>query len=263
MRPSSILFLVANVAIYLFLLLPVIIVVAISFSGTDSVAFPPTSFSFRWFVRFLGEDQLVRALLVSCGLAVASSIISLTFGGIAAFAIARGTFWGRSAILNFLMTPLMVPALVIAMALLEFFAFLGTPSILGLLIGHVIITLPYVMRTMVAGLTGADMLAEQAAISLGCTPLQAIRLVTIPMLTNSMVASVLFSFIISFENLPLSLFLSDPDTVTLPMQIYNYIQWVFDPTVAAAATINFLVVVLLVFVAERTIGLSRFMGVMK
>jgi putative spermidine/putrescine transport system permease protein len=161
------------------------------------------------------------------------------------------------------MTPLMVPALVIAMALLEFFAFMGTPSIFGLLAGHVIITLPYVMRTMVAGLTGADMLAEQAAISLGCTPLQAIRLVTIPMLTNSMVASVLFSFIISFENLPLSLFLSDPDTVTLPMQIYNYIQWVFDPTVAAASTINFLVVVLLVFVAERTIGLSRFMGVMK
>jgi putative spermidine/putrescine transport system permease protein len=263
MRVSSLLFVLANIAIYVFLLLPVFIVIVISFSGTDSVAFPPTSFSLKWFVKFLGERQLVSALLTSCGLATASSAISLVLGGIAAFAIARGTFRGRTAVMSFLMTPLMVPALVIAMAFLEFFALIGTPSFLGLLLGHVIITLPYVVRTMVAGLSSSDMLAEQAAVSLGCTRVQAIRLVTIPMLTNSMVASVLFSFIISFENLPLALFLSDPYTVTLPMQIYNYLQWVFDPTVAAASTINFLVVILLVFIAERSIGLSRFMGVMK
>jgi putative spermidine/putrescine transport system permease protein len=78
-----------------------------------------------------------------------------------------------------------------------------------------------------------------------------------------MVASVLFAFIISFENLPLALFLSDPYTITLPLQIYNYLQWVFDPTVAAASTINLVVVILLVFIAERNMGLSRFMGVMK
>jgi putative spermidine/putrescine transport system permease protein len=263
MRFRSAIFVAVNVAIYIFLLLPVVIVVAIAFSGTASVAFPPTSFSLKWFARFLGERQLVSALFTSCWLACASSFLSLVLGGLAAFSIARGTFRGRTAALNFLMTPLMVPALVIAMGFLQFFALLGTPSIAGLLIGHVIITLPYVVRTMVAGLSSSDMLAEQAAVSLGCTQFQAIRLVTVPMLTNSMVASVLFSFIISFENLPLALFLSDPYTVTLPMQIYNYLQWVFDPTVAAASAINFIVVVVLVFAAERTIGLSRFMGVMK
>jgi putative spermidine/putrescine transport system permease protein len=263
MRLSSWLFITASTAIYLFLLAPVIIVVAISFSGTDSVAFPPTTFSFKWFVRFLSERQLVNALLTSFALAVASSIISLIIGGVAAFAIARGTFRGRTAVLNFLMTPLMVPALVIAIALLEFFVLFGTPSFVALLLGHVIITIPYVIRTMVAGLLSSDMVAEQAAVSLGCTRLQAIRLVTLPMLTNSMVASVLFSFIISFENLPLALFLSDPYTVTLPMQIYTYVQWVFDPTVAAASTINLVVVIVLVFLAEKLIGLSRFMGVMK
>jgi len=263
MRLSSALFVTANVAIYLFLLLPVIIVVAISFSGTDSVAFPPTSFSFKWFARFLAERQLVTALFTSFALAVVSSIVSLILGGMAAFAIARGTFSGRTAVLNFLMTPLMVPALVIAIALLEFFVLFGTPSFVALLLGHVIIMIPYVIRTMVAGLLSSDMVAEQAAISLGCTRLQAIRLVTLPMLTNSMVASVLFSFIISFENLPLALFLSDPYTVTLPMQIYTYVQWVFDPTVAAASTVNLVVVILLVFLAEKLIGLSRFMGVMK
>jgi putative spermidine/putrescine transport system permease protein len=263
MRSSSILFVTANVLIYAFLLLPVIIVVGISFSGSESVAFPPTSFSLRWFVRFVTERQLVMALLMSCGLAIGSAAVSLILGGIAAFAIARGSFLGRAAILAFLMTPLMVPALVVAMAFLDFFALIGSPSLVSLLLGHVVITLPYVVRTMVAGLSGSDMLAEQAAISLGCTPAQAIRLVTIPILTNSMVASVLFAFIISFENLPLALFLSDPYTITLPLQIYNYLQWVFDPTVAAASTINLVVVILLVFIAERNMGLSRFMGVMK
>jgi putative spermidine/putrescine transport system permease protein len=157
----------------------------------------------------------------------------------------------------------MVPVLVIAISFLKYFATLDVSSFYALLIGHTIITLPYVVRTVVAGLNGADMVAEQAAISLGATRLQAVFMITLPMLTNSMIAAVLFAFIISFENLPLALFLSDPHTVTLPMQIYSYLQWVFDPTVAAAATVQVVVVVAMVFAGERLVGLSRFMGVMK
>ncbi|MFI4988385.1 MAG: ABC transporter permease, partial [Alphaproteobacteria bacterium] len=231
--------------------------------GSSSLAFPPPSLSLRWFAKFFTQAELVSALGMSLALATLSCLISLALGGVAAFGLARGRFRGRRALLNFLLTPIMVPQLVIAMGFLEYFAVLDVPSFPALLLAHTVITLPYVVRTMVAGLAGMDMLAEHAAVSLGATRLQAIRQVTLPMLANSMVAAVLFAFIISFENLPLALFLCDPATVTLPLQIYSYIQWVFDPTVAAAATVQVLVVVLLVFAAERLIGVSRFMGVMR
>ncbi len=253
----------ANAAIYLYILAPVIVVVVLAFSGTASLAFPPSSLSLRWFAKFFARGELISALGVSLALATLSCLASLVLGGFAAFGLTRGRFRGRGALLNFLLTPLMVPQLVIAMGFLEYFAALDVPSFPALLLGHTVITLPYAVRTMAAGLAGMDMAAENAAVSLGATRLQAIRQVTLPMLANSMVAAVLFSFIVSFENLPLALFLSDPQTVTLPMQIYSYIQWVFDPTVAAAATVQVLVVLLLVFAAERTIGVSRFMGVMR
>jgi putative spermidine/putrescine transport system permease protein len=252
-----------NLIVYAYLLAPVVIVVAIAFSGTDSLAFPPRSLSLRWFAKFVGEPELMDALVLSLVIAIAASVVSLLLGGIAAFGIVRGAFPARSALLNLQLTPLMVPALVIAMSFLGYFHALDVASFPALLLGHIVITLPYVVRTMAAGLSGADMLAEQAAVSLGATRLQAVLKVTLPMLTNSMVAAVLFSFIISFENLPLALFLSDPTTVTLPMQIYSYIQWVFDPTVAAASAVQVAIVVVLVFAAERLIGLSRFMGVMR
>ena len=254
---------VVNFLIYVFILAPVIVVMAIAFSGTEDMSFPPTSLSFRWFAKFLSEHDLLGALWLSLILAVLSSLFSLVLGGMAGFGLVRASFPGRTAILNFLMLPLMVPVLVIAISFLKYFATLDVSSFYALLIGHTIITLPYVVRTVVAGLNGADMIAEQAAISLGATRFQAVRMITVPMLTNSMIAAVLFAFIISFENLPLALFLSDPHTVTLPMQIYSYLQWVFDPTVAAAATVQVVVVVAMVFAGERLVGLSRFMGVMK
>ncbi|MGI0134130.1 MAG: ABC transporter permease, partial [Candidatus Micrarchaeaceae archaeon] len=227
---------------------------------TSSLAFPPTSFSFRWFAKFLHEPELMHSLGFSFALAIGSSLISLTVGGVAAFGLVRGrSHWNR-AMQNTLMLPLMVPALIGAMAFLQYFTLLGTPSMFALLIGHVIITLPYVVRTFSASLQHFDISLENAAVSLGAPRVAAIRLVTLPALRNSVIASALFSFIISFENLPVALFLSGPSTVTLPLRIYSYIQWVFDPTVAAASAIQVVVVVVLVFAVEKMVGLNSFIG---
>lgn len=246
-----------NLLIYLYILAPVLIVVAIAFSGTDSVAFPPASYSLRWFGKFVGERELVSSLGLSAALALVASGASLVVGTLAAFGLVRGRLPGRTAIMNALMSPLMVPALVIGISFLQYFALLGVPSLPALVLGHAVITLPYVVRTMAASLESFDRELEHAAVSLGASRLTAIRTVTLPMLANSVVAAVLFSFIISFENLPVALFLSDPYTVTLPMRIYSYIEWVFDPTVAAASAIQVVVVVVLVLVVERLVGLSR------
>lgn len=246
-----------NLLIYLYILAPVLIVLAIAFSGTESVAFPPRTYSLRWFGKFFGERELMTSLGLSALLAVVSSVASLLLGGLAAFGLVRGEVPGRTAIINTLMSPLMVPALVIGIAFLQFFALLRVPSLPALLVGHTVITLPYVVRTMTASLQSFDLQLEHAAVSLGASRLAAIRKVTLPMLAPSVIAAVLFSFIISFENLPVALFLSDPFTVTLPMRIYTYIEWVFDPTVAAASAIQVVVVIVLVLLVERIVGLSR------
>lgn len=248
---------VLNGAIYIYILAPVVVVLIIAFSGEASLAFPPHSFSLRWFAKFLHQDALVDALVMSIELALAASALSLFLGGTAAFGLVRGRMPGRNAILNILLAPLMVPALVIAISLLQFFTWLGVPSFSALLLGHAVITLPYVVRTLAASLENLDTAAEDAAVSLGATRLQAIRKVTIPMLGNGVVAALLFSFIISFENLPIALFLSGPRTTTLPLQIYSYIQWVFDPTVAAASAIQTGVVLILVLAVDRIVGISR------
>jgi putative spermidine/putrescine transport system permease protein len=248
---------VANGAIYLYILAPVAVVIVIAFSGEASLAFPPHSFSLRWFAKFAHEPALLSALLMSIELALAAAALALCLGGMAAFALVRGRLPGRGAILQVLLAPLMVPALVLAIALLQFFTWLSLPSFPALLLGHAVITLPYVVRTLAASLETLDPAAEDAAVSLGATRFQAIRKVTIPMLANGVVAALLFSFIVSFENLPIALFLSGPRTATLPLQIYSYIQWVFDPTVAAAAAIQTGVVLLLILAVERLIGMSR------
>ena len=246
-----------NGLIYLYILAPVLVVLVIAFSGQSSLAFPPHSFSLRWFGKFLHQDALVSALLVSIELALSASILSLMLGGAAAFGLVRGRIAGRDLILNMLLAPLMVPALVIGISLLQFFTWLTVPSFSALLLGHVVITLPYVVRTLAASMENLDSLAEDAAVSLGATRLQAVRKITIPMLGNGVVAALLFSFIISFENLPIALFLSGPRTTTLPLQIYSYIQWVFDPTVAAASAIQTGVVLILVLAVDRLVGISR------
>jgi putative spermidine/putrescine transport system permease protein len=247
----------ANAVIYLYLLAPVIVVLLIAFSGTSSLAFPPASYSLRWFTHFAHQPELMHALGMSFTLAILASLLSLVIGSAAAFGIVRGNLPGRTLVLNSLMLPLMVPALAIGVSFLQFYTLFGVPSFPSLLMGHVVITLPYVVRTLVAGLENFDLSLENAAVSLGATRAQAVLRVTLPMLGNSILAAALFSFIMSFENLPIALFLSGPSTVTLPMQIYSYITWVFDPTVAAASAIQVAIVVLLAVVIERVVGLNR------
>lgn len=247
----------ANAAIYLYILAPVIVVLLIAFSGTSSLAFPPASYSLRWFAHFAHQPELMHALGMSFTLAILASLLSLAIGGAAAFGIVRSNLPGRALMLNSLMLPLMVPALAIGVSFLQFYTLFGVPSFPSLLLGHVVITLPYVVRTLTAGLENFDVRIENAAVSLGATRAQAVFRVTVPMLGNSILAAALFSFIMSFENLPIALFLSGPSTVTLPMQIYSYITWVFDPTVAAASAIQVAIVVVLAVVIERVVGLNR------
>lgn len=246
-----------NAAIYLYILAPVLIVIAISFSAAAVTTFPPRGFSLKWYGKFLANPDLLASMRLSIILAVETSLIATLVGVLAAFGVVRGRFPGRAGVQAFFLSPLMVPALVTAIALLQFYVRLGIATGAGLVLGHLVITLPYVIRTVSASLANFDMALERAAISLGATELQALRRVTLRVISPGILAGALFAFIVSFENLPVSLLISDPDHISLPVRIFTYMEWVFDPTVAAASGIQVLVVLAVIVLLEKGLGVSR------
>lgn len=255
---TRLLFSTVNFLIYAYIIAPVVIVVVISFSSSVSTSFPPPGISLKWYGKFAGDTEFVSSTQLSFLIGVITCLCSGVLGTIAAFVLDRYRFWGRDFLITLFLSPLMIPQLVFAISLLQFYIKTATPTFLGLVVGHMVVTLPYVIRSVTATLQNFDITVEHAAISLGATPLQAVMRITIPSISMGIVAGALFSFIISFENLPVSLLISDAFNITLPVRIFTYIEWVFDPTVAAASTVQVLIVFGIMLLVEKLVGVSRF-----
>jgi putative spermidine/putrescine transport system permease protein len=250
-----------NAAIYVFLLAPILVVVVVSFGDAAFLQFPPRRLSLRWY-RDLGEyPDFVAAFWLSLVLAGATALTSTVVGTLGAFALARHRFPGRRLLSALVMSPLALPGLVTGIALLHFFSLFRTePSFWRLLIGHVVVTVPYVVRSVGAVLVGFDRSLEEAARGLGARPWTATRLITLPLLKPGLVAGALFAFILSFDNVVVSIFLTTPRLIPLPIQIYNYVESSARPVIASISTLQIAVIVLLMVVAERVVGFSRYVG---
>jgi putative spermidine/putrescine transport system permease protein len=258
-NPEGLLFRAATAAIYLFLLLPILVVAVASLNDAPSLAFPPSRLSLRWFHAFLTSADFGRATWISLEVAAATALVSVGLGTAAAHAIGRHRVPGRSVILQFLTSPLILPGIVIALALLQLYAQLGvTPSAASLVAGHVVVALPYAVRTMHAAFAAYDTTLDDAAATLGARPLRTFFRVTLPVIKPSVVAAAVFTFAISFSNIMVSVFLIGPGTTTLPVRMYNYIEFSNDPTIAAISTVVVLATFLVVWVLHRTIGLGGF-----
>ena len=218
------------VAIYLFLLAPLLIVVAVSFDPTDAFRFPPPGLSLRWYGAFLANDTFMRAFFrVSLVIAVLVSVAATVIGGLAA-----------------------VPEILLGAALFLYYSRLKwETSLAGLVLGHLVIAIPYVVRTVSAGLAGVDRTLEEAAMSLGASRIQAFVKVTLPLMRSSLVSGAIFAFIVSFSDINIALFVSGPETVTLPVHIFSQIMWQADPTIAAASTLQILLIAVLLAVVQR------------
>jgi putative spermidine/putrescine transport system permease protein len=221
-----------------FLLLPVAVIALASLSATSYLAVPPRGVTLRWFAAVLGDREYVAAILVSLALAAAATLGSLAVGTAAAYALVRRVVPGREAVAALLMAPLVFPGVVIGVALLQFYSRLGFGSTFaGLLLAHMAITLPRV---------------------LGAGPWTAFRTVTLPIIRPGVAAGGLFSFIVSFDNVPVSIFLLAPGQMTLPVKIFTAIEYGVDPTVAAVSTMLIVATGLFLVAAERWIGFHRF-----
>ncbi len=244
-----------------FLLAPLVVIAAASFSPTAVFDLPTTGASLRWYQRIGTLEGFWPALALSLQVALLSTVVSLVIGTAAAIAIVRGKLPGAEAFAAALVSPLMLPGLVLGIALLQYFRGLGFSNPWGsLALAHLVITLPYVARTMLAGLTRFDFTLIEASLTLGCTYPQSITRVMMPALAPSFLVAGLFSFLASFDNYPVSIFLTDVRTKTLPIKMLQYIEEAPDPTLAALSALILLGTIVLLILADRAVGLSRMAG---
>lgn len=251
------LFLAINTIILLFLLLPVGIVILFALNPEPFIAFPPTGVSLRWFEKFLTSRDFMGAFWLSLQLGVATVLLAGSIGTAAALAIARGNLPGKQTLTAIFLSPLVLPGLLTGFAMFQLVMVLGIGrSTTVLLIGHTVVAIPYVMRTVLAVLAHFDRSLEEAARNLGASPAVVFREVTLPLIRPGVIAGGMFAFITSFDQFPVSLFLVAPGAETLPIAMFNYLRFDFDGTIAAASTASILMAVLLVLAIEKTVGLQ-------
>ncbi|EHD21749.1 MULTISPECIES: ABC transporter permease [Brenneria] len=246
------------VIIYLFMALPVLVIALSAFSPDAYPQFPPRGFSLRWFYALAENPGWGEALNVSVMLLLIVTPITVLLGTGAAYALARLQFRFRDALQAFILSPLMIPQVVLGIALLYVLTAAGMAgTIAGLAVGHVIVALPYTVRTASVSLASMDRRLEDASMSLGAGRLYTFWHVTLPLIKPGMVAGAVFAAVTSFGEVSVSLFLTAPQTVTMPVRIFNYIDQTFDPAVNAISVIFIFVAVITLVVIEKSIGLTK------
>ncbi|CAH1671197.1 MULTISPECIES: ABC transporter permease [unclassified Chelatococcus] len=223
--------------VFLFLLMPSVITAIIAFGDSNQIMFPPQGYSLHLFRQFFTEAGWVSSTILSFRIALISALISLILGVPAAYALVRGNFPGRRLLSLFLLSPIMVPHIAIALGLYIYFIRLGVNNgELRLILAHVVAALPFVVVTTGAGVGHIDPALERAATVMGASPLTVLRRVTLPLLAPSIAASGLFAFLISFDEVVISWFVSRAGETTLPVKMFASIQFEVSPILAAIST---------------------------
>ena len=245
----------------LFILAPLVVVIGGSFTATSYVAFPPQGLTLRWFTALLHDRDFGQSFLDSLLLAVTAVVIATPLGTAAAIALHRDVRRGRAVLRGVLQAPLILPTIVMAIALLQFLQRAGISNVFtGLVIGHVLFTTPYVLRTVGASLSGLDPMLIEAAEGLGAGNWRILRHVLMPNVLPGIAAGAILAFIMSFDETTISLFLSGPDMMPLPVRLFNYIEFSIDPMVAAVSSVLILLAFAAVVLMERIVGLEPLFG---
>lgn len=223
--------------ILVILIAPIVIIFMVSFTPTAMLQFPPPGFSLRWYEAYFSDPMWMRATRVSFLVASLTALLSLLIGFVIALALVRYRFAGKAMLRMLVMSPLILPKIIIAVGLYFLYVrlrILGTTG--ALVIAHSIIAIPYVVMIITASLYSFDRRLEWAARSLGASPLKAVWLVTLPNLKPAIIGGALFAFVASFDDIILSLFLTRLTEPTLPRQIWVNVQQTIDPTIASVST---------------------------
>ncbi|WP_329025165.1 ABC transporter permease [Streptomyces sp. NBC_00690] len=243
-----------------FVAVPMAVVLWTSVQPDTYPAFPPSGLSLRWWESALTREWLLPMAL-SAEIAVGSAACALVVGTAAAYALSRGPVRGRAALEGFLASPLLLPEIVISLSVVQLISMLSARGFIGpalLVVTHALIGIPFVLRTVGVSLLGVNPLWERAARDLGASPWRTFTTVTLPLMRSGMFAGALFAFIVSFNNVELSLFLTSRDATTLPIQLLQYMEFQYSPTLACVAVTSVVGICVIAGVASRFVRLTEF-----
>ena len=248
-----------KIFIVLFIIVPLPLVILSSFSASSMITFPPTGFSIRWYTGIFERMEYVRSFLLSLRLSLLCVLISVSVGTLASLALARYNFRGREIIRSVFLSPLMLPAVIVGLALLRFFASIRwVATFQGILLAHLILTTAYVIRTVSSSLVGFDNSLEEAARDLGASSFYTLRKVTLPLIKPGLIVAAIFAFIVSFDETTVSIFITGGRTITLPVRIFSQLEYGLDPTVTAISSLLILMAVIALFIIGEVFGLDKF-----
>lgn len=249
------------VLVYIFLFAPLVVIAMTSIGTENYIAFPPKGFTLKWFTNIFQSESFMSSMATSFTISIVATLVALIIGVPASYGLSRSKFKGVDALKSFFFSPLIVPGIVIGFALFQFLiAELNLSVYLSLFIGHTLVIIPYIIRVVGSSLEGVEYSIEEAALSLGCTKVQSFFKVVIPNITSGIIAAFMLAFINSFNNVPVSMFLTGPGVSTLPITMMNYIEYNYDPTVSALSVLLMIITIGVMFVAEKTLGLGKFVG---
>lgn len=244
-------------AIYVFLMLPLLVVFPISLSSAPYMQFPPPGWSWQWYERYLDDPQWIDATFRSLYVGAATAILALLLGVPLSFSLVRGRYRGRGLIDRIAMAPVIVPTIILSISVYGLFSKLKLiGEWYGLVIAHTVLALPFVVLVMVAGLRDFDRALEQAAEGLGASRWSTLWRITLPLVRPSLVSAALLAFLASFDELVVAMFLTGPN-MTLPKKMFDNIMMEIDPTIAAVSVMQIvLVTIVLVLIGRFGRGLS-------
>lgn len=235
------------------LILPMIVIVVVSFDSGLLLRFPPQDLSLERYIAVINNSDLLKAASLSAYSAIITVLIDILLGVPAAIGIVRGKFPGKSFIIGFLQSPIMIPGIVIGISILFFVSYAGfNVSVPLMILSHVVITMPYVIRITAARMESADKALEEAAENLGANKFQIFRFILFPHLLPGIIGGSAFSFLLSFDQLPVSIFTAPIIEPPLPVFLFRLLLYSIDPMVAAIATIQIIITLIIFVVATKS-----------
>ena len=229
------------VLVFLFLMIPLVIITVTAFGGGSAITFPIDSFSLKWFGNVFTLKSFRRSFLTS----------------LEAYALARSGIRGKQLLRSVFLSPTIVPGIVVGFILYQFLILIfRLPVMVSLLAGHFLVTLPYVIRVVGSAMEQFDFSIEEAAWSLGCPKGSAFFKIVLPNVTSGISSAFMLAFINSFNNIPVSMFLTGPGVSTFPATLMNYIEYNYDPTVSAVSVLLMAATVIIMVIVDRTLGIA-------
>ena len=246
------------IGILLFLLLPILVIIPLSFSSSTFLSYPMPGWSLRWYENLFTSDEWIRATRNSFIVAPLATLLATVLGTLAAVGLARVQFFGKGVLMSLLIAPMVVPVVVVGVSTYLFFVQIGlADTYLGLVLVHAALGAPFVLTTVLATLQSFNHNLVRASLGLGAPPLTTFFRITLPIIAPGVISGALFAFATSFDEVVVTLFIAGPSQVTLPRQMFTGIRENISPTIAAVATLLIIFTTLLMLTLEWSRGRRR------